>query len=79
MVQGNPASISEAERADIGIGTKLPTTIEQSLEALEGNTSLREALGPHVVAHFVAMKKSEQEKLNVMSENERRVWLLERY
>lgn len=79
MTEGNPASLTEAERSVLGIVSNLPTTIEQSLKALEEDVSLQEALGPPVVAHFIAMKKAEQEKLNAMAGNERRVWLMERY
>jgi glutamine synthetase len=78
-VIGNPSRLSEAERSELGIVTRLPTTIEQSLGSLEGDKTLRDALGTQVVTHFVTMKTAEQEMLNVMSESERRVWLMERY
>jgi len=58
---------------------RLPTTIEQSLDALDTDVVLRNAIGPHVVDHYVAMKRAEQDMLNAMSEGERRVWLMERY
>lgn len=58
---------------------RLPKTIEESLGEIEGDNTLREALGDEVVGHYVAMKKAEQEMLNQMSESERRVWLMERY
>lgn len=58
---------------------RLPKTIEESLGEIEGDNTLREALGDEVVGHYVAMKKAGQEMLNQMSESERRVWLMERY
>lgn len=64
---------------ELGIRCKLPTTVEQSLEALDGDTALRDAIGSKVVDHFVAMKRTEQDMLNAMPERERRVWLMERY
>lgn len=76
---GNPSRLSEAERSVLGISTRLPTTIGQSLESLEGDAALQEALGAQVVSHFVAMKKAEQDMLDAMSESKRRVWLTERY
>ena len=64
---------------DLGISLRLPTTIEESLGVLGGDNALREALGREVVEHYVAMKKAEQAMLNEMSEDKRRVWLMERY
>ena len=58
---------------------RLPKTIEESLGEIEGDNTLREALGDEVVGHYVAMKKAEQDMLNGMSESKRRVWLIERY
>jgi glutamine synthetase len=63
----------------LGIVHRLPTSIEQSLDALDGDVVLREAIGSHVVDHYVAMKRSEQDMLNALSEGERRVWLMDRY
>jgi glutamine synthetase len=76
---GNPSRLSEAERLDLGISQRLPKTIEESLGAIEQDTALRNALGDELVRHYVAMKKAEQDMLNEMPENERRVWLMERY
>ena len=75
----NPSRLSEAERLDLGISTRLPKTIDESLGAIESDTVLREALGDEVIRHYVAMEKAEQEILNKMSESRRRVWLMERY
>jgi glutamine synthetase len=47
--------------------------------ALDGDTVLRDAIGSHVVDHYLAMKRAEQDMLNAMSEGERRVWLMDRY
>jgi len=63
----------------LGISKKLPRAIEESLEAIEGDTALRNALGEEIVRHYIAMKKAEQDMLNEMSESKRRVWLMERY
>jgi glutamine synthetase len=78
-VTGNPSRLSEAERSELGIVSRLPRTIEQSLESLQGDNALQDALGTQVVTHFVTMKKAEQEMLNAMSESERRIWLMEHY
>jgi len=76
---GNPSRLNDAELTDLGLSHKLPTTIEQSMDALDGDTELRDAIGPHVVDHYLAMKRAEQDMLNAMSEGERRVWLMDRY
>lgn len=49
------------------------------MDALDGDAALRDAIGPHVVDHYLAMKRAEQDMLNAMSEGERRVWLMDRY
>jgi glutamine synthetase len=75
----NPSRLSDAERSDLSISNRLPTSIGESLEAIEGDIALRDALGGEIVRHYVTMKKAEQEMLNEMSESKRRVWLMERY
>jgi glutamine synthetase len=57
----------------------LPKTIEESLGVLGGDNALREALGEEVVEHYAVMKKVEQNMLNEMSEDKRRVWLMGGY
>jgi glutamine synthetase len=78
-VADNPSLLSDAELKDLGLAHRLPTTIEQSMEALDRDTVLRDAIGSNVVDHYLAMKRAEQDMLNAMSEGERRVWLMERY
>lgn len=75
----NPSGLTEGEREGLGIGERLPGSLGEALEALEGDEGLREAVGVEVVGHYVAMKKAEQEMLGGMEEGERRVWLMERY
>ena len=76
---GNPSKLSEKELEDLGITKKLPTSIEQAIEAAEHDTELDQALTPGVLQHYLAMKKAEQEMLNAMNDKERRVWLMEHY
>lgn len=71
--------MSDAEGYELGIVDKLPTTLAQSLKALESDSILANAVGVDVVDHYVVMKKAEQDMLNEMPEKERHVWLLERY
>lgn len=76
---GNPSKLSTEEREELGITKKLPTSIEQALEAAQKDKVLEEALEPPIYNHYLAMKKAEQDMLNQMPEKERRIWLVERY
>lgn len=49
------------------------------MKALEADSSLKEALAEDLVKNFLIMKKAEQEMLDKMSDEERRIWLIERY
>ena len=57
----------------------MPADIGSALEALEKDSDLKEILAEGLVSDFVAMKKVEQKMLADMPEQERRVWLIERY
>lgn len=76
---GNPSTLSASDRIELGITTKLPTSVEQSLAALENDTKLRDGIGSHVVGHYLAMKRAEQQMLKAMPEDESRTWLMHRY
>lgn len=76
---GNPSKLTADQRQDLGITTKLPTSISQALEALENDERLQMALSPGLAKHFIAMKKAEQDMLSDMPEAERTVWLIEWY
>ncbi|KAL2867043.1 extracellular developmental signal biosynthesis protein FluG [Aspergillus lucknowensis] len=73
------ATLDEAERSALGITTKLPTTLPQSLDALASNETLQELLGSNLVKNYITVKRAESKKLNAMDEKTRRKWLIERY
>ena len=75
----DPGGMSEEELRAVGITTRLPNTLEKSLDALETDEVLRTALGERFVADYVALKKAEMEKLRGFGEQKRRLWLMERY
>jgi len=79
LVTDNPSRLSDAGRSNLGIVQKLPTSLVESLAALRSDTVLKQAIGTHVVEHYLAIKYTEQEMLGKMSEKERHVWLMERY
>jgi glutamine synthetase len=78
-VADNPSRLSDAELTGLGFAHRLTVRIEESMDALDGDTALRNAIGSNVVDHYLAMKRAEQDMLNAMSEGERRVWLMDRY
>lgn len=75
----DPFELNAEARAEHGISTKLPHTLEESLSALESSAVLQQMLGEAVVDDYVAVKESEMVKLRSMEEKERRLWLLSRY
>ena len=47
--------------ADV-IGTPLPRTLDEALGALEADAAIRAALGPEIVATFLAVKRAESDR-----------------
>ncbi|OCK84885.1 developmental protein-like protein fluG [Lepidopterella palustris CBS 459.81] len=75
----NPSKMSDEARAQYGIERRIPANIDAALEALDKDSELKEMLADGLVSNFIAMKKVEQKMLADMPEQERRVWLIERY
>jgi glutamine synthetase len=75
----NPSRLDEAGRATYGVTQKLPTTFREARFELERDDELVEALAEGFVKDYLMMKQSEQEMLGKMSDEDRRVWLIERY
>ena len=76
---GDPTAIGEEERAKLGIKSKLPHTLEESLWCLKRDHVLQEILGKELVGDYVAVKESEMAKLRGFGDVKRRVWLIARY
>lgn len=75
----NPAKLSDEQRREYSITQRLPTALEQSLTSLGADTDLKKVLGNVLVDDYIAMKRAEKKMLDDMPENERHVWLIERY
>ncbi|KAI5239678.1 glutamine synthetase/guanido kinase [Aureobasidium subglaciale] len=75
----NPASLTDAQREELGITTRLPTTLDEALEELDTNEVLKRVMNYELIDDFVAMKRAEKEMLDEMNERERHAWLIERY
>ncbi|CBX98178.1 similar to developmental protein fluG [Plenodomus lingam JN3] len=75
----NPATLDEDARRRYGVLQQLPRNLHEALDAMDEDGALKEALGHRLVQHYVAMKESERKMLGQMEEEERRVFLIERY
>ena len=76
---GDPTGIGEEEREKLGIKTKLPHSLEESLWCLKRDSVLKDMLGRDVVDDYIAIKEAEMAKLRGMGDVKRRVWLISRY
>ncbi|KAK0305655.1 hypothetical protein LTR01_006802 [Friedmanniomyces endolithicus] len=76
---GNPTTLSDEQKSEMGITQRLPTDLDQAMKALQQSSSLADALAPGVVSHYLAMKQAEQKMLSLMPQHERKRWLMERY
>lgn len=68
-IDRDPASMSEEERAAGGI-TPLPASLEDALQELEADAVLAEALGPELLAAWVAVKRKENSTFGPMEDTE---------
>lgn len=75
----NPSQLDEDGRRAYGISQKLPASFEEATNALGRDGELVEVLAEGFVRDYLVMKESEQKMLAEMSNEERRVWLIERY
>lgn len=75
----NPSQLSDEQRNAYGIVSKLPRSLDESVAALETDLVLKKELGGSITTDFMAMKRAEQKMLEAMTEDDRRVWLIERY
>ncbi|CAG8200914.1 unnamed protein product [Penicillium nalgiovense] len=73
------STLTPSQRTTMGITTPLPKSIAQSLEALEKDESLRDMLVHDLISSYLTVKRAESAPLLSMSEEERRLWHLERY
>lgn len=72
------STLTSSQRAELGITTPIPKSLAESLDALE-KTPLDKLLGAEMIKNYVTVKRAEMVRLQAMSEEKRRLWLLERY
>ncbi|KAJ9156503.1 Protein fluG [Pleurostoma richardsiae] len=75
----DPARLTENDRRELNVTQMLPGSLEEALEALQGDEELVEILGPELVEKYVAVKEAETKLLKGMTDEERREWIMERY
>lgn len=78
-VDVDPSRLDEEGRRRYGIVRKMPESFGEAMEALKVDGALREILSREVVDGYAVMKDMEQRMLAEMGEEERRVWVMERY
>ena len=79
IIQADAATLSDKERADLGITTQLPKTLAQGLIAIEADKDLQSLMGPEFVKNYLIVKRAESKKLSAMSEHDRRMCLMTQY
>jgi glutamine synthetase len=65
----DPASLTDAERDAFG-ARRLPSSLDEALDALEGDAVLIDALGPLLARSYLAVRRSEAQAYASMAEEE---------
>ncbi|KAJ5288666.1 hypothetical protein N7478_001696 [Penicillium angulare] len=73
------ATVTTEEREKLGIKTRVPRSLSESLRYLQRYSEFQELLGSALVRNYISVKVGESARLAAMSETERRMWLLEKY
>ncbi|OGM48265.1 FluG family protein [Aspergillus bombycis] len=72
------ARLSSEERERLGVKVMLPSTLDESLAALEANRCMQTRMGD-LVSAYTCLKRGEAAYLRTMDDDERRRWLIARY
>ena len=75
----NPSKLTAEDRTEYGIHERMPQDLETSLNCLGKDTELTSLLGEKLVEDYKTVKRAEREMLGNMGEEERRLWIIERY
>ncbi|KAF4534921.1 FluG family protein [Lasiodiplodia theobromae] len=73
------AQLSQAQREKAGITTRIPQSVEESIDALARDTALYDRLGPQIVKPYAALTTGWNAHLRGMEPGERHALLLSRY
>lgn len=75
----DPATLSDAERKQLGISQTIPSSMTEALKHLQEDQRLRKILDNAMIDNYLLVKKTEIEKFAEMEPDKRRNWLIERY
>ncbi|KAK0640399.1 Protein fluG [Lasiodiplodia hormozganensis] len=73
------SQISQAQREKAGITTRIPQSVEESVDALARDTALYDRLGPQIVKPYATLTTGWNAHLRGMEPGERHALLLSRY
>ncbi|KAL4913682.1 hypothetical protein BDW62DRAFT_205349 [Aspergillus aurantiobrunneus] len=74
-----PNKMSDPERAALGIKSKMPGDLAESLQNLEANEVLKQILGDALVSTYLTVKRCELKVVQQMTPEEERTWFISRY
>lgn len=74
-----PSKMSEEERAGLGINTKMPGQLQDSLKSLKENERLIQILGHTLVSTYLTVKTCELQVIHKMTSEQQRTWFISRY
>ncbi|KAL2157697.1 hypothetical protein VTH06DRAFT_5180 [Thermothelomyces fergusii] len=75
----DPAKLTANDRRELGVTQMLPADLGEALGALKEDAELVGLMGAELVERHVAVKSFEMEILAKMSDDERKVWLIDRF
>lgn len=74
-----PGKMSDQEREVLGIKAKVPCGLTESLDNLEANERLTQALGSSLVSTYLNIKRCELKAVQRMTPEEQRAWFISQY
>ncbi|KAJ5087830.1 hypothetical protein N7456_011446 [Penicillium angulare] len=73
------SKMSDKERAVLGIKSKMPSELTESLKNLEANGRLKKTLGDTLVSTYLTVKRGELKIVQQMTPEEERSWFISRF
>ncbi|KAL3431569.1 hypothetical protein BDV09DRAFT_198553 [Aspergillus tetrazonus] len=77
-LSGGPSSLSADQRAALRIQTRVPTSLEESLSALEQSEAMRQYLGGSIFSIYLSVEKGELEEFRHTTADETPDWIISR-
>lgn len=77
--QADPATLSGEDRDALGITTRLPQTLKESLGCMASDIDFVTSIGVDVVRRYIDVKSAEMALLDGMDAHDRKEWIIDRY